>query len=61
MPNATASAKPASVVQSVTNEFLASGSQYLGDGDEYQRGRGKNEGVHLEMRQASLTARTARW
>jgi len=29
MPKATASAKPASVVQRVTKEFLRSGDQYL--------------------------------
>ena len=61
MPNATASAKPASVVQSVTNEFLASGSQYWATATNISEGAGRTKVSTLKMRQASPTARTARW
>src|SRR5262249_24738073 len=53
MPNATASAKPARVVHSVTKEFLPSGSQYWPIAWNICDGAGSTNVSILKMRQAS--------
>src|SRR5438093_9774230 len=53
MPNATARAKPASVVQRVTTAFFASGSEYWPIAWNICDGAGRTEVSILKMRQAS--------
>src|SRR5215470_1741436 len=53
MPNATARAKPASVVHSVTKAFLASGSEYWPMAWNICTGAGSTKVSILKMRQAS--------